>query len=202
MVTYTVVRLTIARNIWILSCITEDKVLTRAFSYFMDNPNVYGGLWLKILLSIILNNSSACNPIYLLSEIRRSEYHPYICWVRLSEYCLYIWRAALIAAGLESVSACQVEIFRPINACTTLKSNSLILWKLPLFWTWWVCGGVLSFDPKWFWFQNQLKILFPTHKSGGEEKGHYLWVSRNVQSCFDGLDVHPFYMHKAIWEIF
>jgi hypothetical protein len=43
-VTYTVVRLTIARNIWILSCITEDKVLTRAFSFFMDNSNVYGGL--------------------------------------------------------------------------------------------------------------------------------------------------------------
>jgi hypothetical protein len=162
-VTYTVVRLTIARNIWILSCIKEHKVLTRPFSYFMDNSNVYGGLWLKIFLSIVLDNSSACNPIYLLSEIRRSEYHPYICWVRLSEYRPYIWRATLIAAGLESVSACQVENFRPINACTTMKSNSLILWKLPLFWTLWVLWGrgVLSFDPKWLWFQTSWKYFSP-----------------------------------------
>ncbi len=206
MVTYTIGRLTIARNIWILSCIKEHKVLTWAFSYFTDNSNVYGGLWLKICLSIVLNNSSACNPIYLLSEICRSEYHPYICWVRLSEYRPYIWRAILIAAGLQSVSACQVENFRPINACTTLKSNSLILWKLPLFWTWWVLWWV-------FWVLTQSDFDFkpventsppPPHikVGGGEEKGHYLWVSRNVQTCFDGRDVHPFYMYKAIWEIF
>jgi hypothetical protein len=175
-VTYTVIRLTIARNIWILSCIKEHKVRTGAFSYFTDNSNVYGGLWLKIFLSIVLNDSSACNPIYSLSEIRRSEYHPYICWVRLSEYRPYIWRAILIAAGLESVSACQVENFRPINACTTLKSNSLILWKLPLFWTWWVLWARGGGQGGVFWVLTQSDFDFklventfrPTHKSGRE----------------------------------
>jgi hypothetical protein len=44
-VTYTIVRLTIARNIWILRSIKEHKVLTgAAFSYFTDSSNVYGGL--------------------------------------------------------------------------------------------------------------------------------------------------------------
>jgi hypothetical protein len=161
----------------------------------------------NFFLSIVLNNSSACNPIYLLSEICRSEYHPYICWIRLSEYRPYIWRATLIAAGLESVSACQVENFRPINACTTLKSNSLIFVKttLVLDIVSLVCSGVLSFDPKWLWFQTSWKYFSPhIIKVGGRggEKGYYLWVSRNVQTCFDGLDLHPFYMHKAIWEIF
>ncbi len=64
------------------------------------------------------------------------------------------------------------------------------------------CGGVLSFDPKWLWFQTSWKYFSPHRKLGRGEKDHYLWVNRNVQSCFDGLDVHPFYMHKAIWEIF
>jgi hypothetical protein len=52
---------------------------------------------------------------------------------------------------------------------------------------------------------NQLKILFPPHiKVGGagEEKGHYLWVSRNVQTCFYGLDVHPFYICIKLSEKF
>jgi hypothetical protein len=101
----------------------------------------------------------------------------------------------------------KLKISGPLMLAQHWKATASFLWKLPLFWTWWVLwGAVLSFDPKWLWFQTSWKYFPPppTHiKVGGwEEKGHYLWVSRNVQTCFGGLDVHPFYMHKAIWEIF